>query len=267
MLTVGLLMSDGDIIPDPSLPITGVDSEITTAVAGYLRTIDLWGRTSNFVIELPYSDGETKGAFTDQGLLGREYQGLGDLAMTLSVNLLGAPTMDREEFADLRRNPRPILGASLKVVAPTGRYDNDRIINVGSNRWAAKAELGFIGVLSPKWHCELEVGAWVFADNDDFLGKRKEQDVLGALELHIVRRFKPGFWASLDANFYAGGRSTVDGRRLNDLQRDSKVGATMVFPFFAFNGLNSVKIGYSHGSINDSDEDFNALSVSYARLF
>lgn len=53
VLTVGLIVSDGDTIPDPSLPITGVNSEITTLVAGYLRTLDLWGRSSNFVIELP----------------------------------------------------------------------------------------------------------------------------------------------------------------------------------------------------------------------
>lgn len=267
ILTLGAVFSDGDTVPDPSLPITGVNSEISTLVVGYLRTVELWGRTSNFVIELPYSQGDTSGSHLEDGLLSRDYEGAGDLAATLSVNLMGAPSMNPQQFADLRRNPHPILGASLRVVAPTGRYDSDNVINVGSNRWAAKAELGYIGLLSPKWHYEAQLGGWVFADNDDFLGMRKEQDPLWALELHLVRRFRPGLWASLDANFYTGGRTRVNGQRLDDLQRDTKVGFTLVYPFAGFGGVNSVKLGYHFGSVNNSDEEFNVLSLSYMRLF
>lgn len=269
VLTVGVVMSEGDTVPDPSLPITGVDSDITTLVVGYLRTVELWGRTSNFVLELPYSEGDTRGALRDDSTLEREYEGVGDLAATLSVNIFGAPSMGREQFADLRRTPNPILGASIRLVAPTGRYDNSRVINVGANRWAAKAEVGYIGILSSKWHYELEAGVWFFADNDDFVGRRKEQDPLGSMEFHLVHRFKPGtgLWGSLDGNFYTGGRSTLDGQRLNDLQRDSKIGFTLAYPFRGFGGVNSVKMSYTHGSVNNRDEDFNILALSYQRVF
>jgi hypothetical protein len=172
--------------------------------------------------------------------------------------------MDRQGFAELRANPRPILGGSIKVVAPTGDYDSDRIVNVGANRWAARAELGFMAVLTPKWLLELEAGAWFFQDNDDFLGKTREQDPIRSIELHLVRRFSPGFWMSLDATGYRGGRSTFDGRRLNDLQRDSKLGATLVFPFAQ---RNAVKFSYATGSANDSKENFDIFSVTYQRLF
>ena len=264
LLTVGIMHTDGDIVPDPSLPLTGVDSSITSGVLGYLHTLDLFGRTAHVILEQAYSSGETIGEVGDLGKLKRDYSGHGDLAATLAVNLMGAPAMNLEQFAQLRRNPRPILGASVKVVAPTGDYDEDKLVNVGANRWAAKFELGYITVIRPKWLLEIEAGIWVFEDNDDFLGVTREQGSIKSLELHLVRRFSPGFWASLDVNGYRGGQSTVGGQRRNDLQRDSKLGATLVFPIAR---KHAIKLAYSIGSINDSDEDFALYQLSYQRLF
>lgn len=264
VLTVGAVYTDGDIVPDPSLPVSGVDSQILTGVVGYLHTLDLWGRTGHLILEQGYSSGETSFNFLDLGLVDRDYQGAGDLAVTLAVNLFGAPAMNKQEFAELRRDPKPILGASLKVVAPTGRYDEDRLLNVGSNRWAAKAELGYMTVLHPKWLLEFELGIWVFDDNDEFLGLTRKQGSIKSAELHLVHRFSPGFWASLDLNGYRGGQSEIGGRRLDDLQRDSKFGLTVVFPIA---GKQAIKFGYSMGSVNDNDEDFDVYQLSYQRVF
>jgi hypothetical protein len=263
-LTLGYRYTSGDIIPDPSLPIAGVESDIHTAVVGYMQSIELWGRSSNVLVELPYSAGETTVELPENGPVTEDYQGVGDLAVTLSVNFVGAPTMNLEDFAELRRNPRPILGGSLKLVAPTGRYDGDRVLNVGANRWAAKAELGYSHPLTNRWLLELQLGAWVFSDNTDFLGMEKEQDPIASLELHLVRRFKPGFWASLDANLYKGGRTTLDGVRLDDLKRDSKYGAMVAFPVTK---RDAVRLAYGTGSVIDSDEHFDVFIVSYTRLF
>ena len=262
--TIGFIHTSGDMVPDASLPVSGLDSKINTAFLGYRQTIDLFGRTTNLILEVPFSNGETRAIRPDLDTVQRKYDGLGDIAGTLSVNFIGAPTMDRAGFAELRANPRPILGGSIKIVAPTGDYDNDRIINVGANRWSARAELGFMAVLTPKWLLELEAGAWVFQDNDDFLGKTREQESIRSIQLHLIRRFSPGFWLSLDGNFYRGGRSTFDGRRLNDLQRDSKLGMTMVFPFAR---KHAVRMSWATGSANDSDENFDVYSITYQRLF
>ena len=264
VVTVGYSHVSGDAIPDRSLPITGVDSSIDSMHLGYRHTLDLWGRTSNLTIEAPYIDGTTVGSRDGELNLEREYSGVGDLAATLSVNILGAPAMTRQEFGEMRRSISHVLGASLKVVAPTGKYDSNRLINVGANRWAMKAELGYITVLKPKWVLEMALGAWFFQDNDDFLGFTKEQKSVVTVQGHLIHRFRPGFWVSLDMNYYEGGRSTIGGRRLDDLQRDSKIGATLVFPFAAG---HAVKVGYSVGSISDSDEDFDTLVVSYQRVF
>jgi Putative MetA-pathway of phenol degradation len=264
VLSAGVIHTSGDTLPDPSLPVSGVDSDINTLLFKYLRNIDLWGRSANLILDVPYSDGETSALSNVGGELHREYDGLGDISATLSVNFLGAPALDRESFADLRRNPRSLLGGSVKVVAPTGEYDSARGVNVGANRWATKAELGYIAPFFDRWLFELQLGTWVFGDNDDFLGMKKEQDPLTALEVHIVRRIAPAFWVSLDANYYKGGRSSLDGERQEDLQRDSKLGLTVMYPIAKG---HSLKLSYSLGSVTDSGEDFNSIAVFYQRVF
>ncbi len=226
---LGYSYSFGDVLTDPSLPITGMDSRIHVGLAAYLQTLNVFGRTANFLIEIPYIIGNSKGALFG-GPKSRDISGIADIGITLSANLFGAPSMNPEEFQELRRNPHPILGASLKVLVPTGVYETDKLINVGANRWAVKTELGYMIPLENKWLLEIEAGAWFFTDNDEFLGVTMEQYPVFAGELHLVRRFKPGFWAALDLNFFAGGRSTVGGKLSADLQRNSRIGGTIVYP-------------------------------------
>ena len=184
----------------------------------YARTVDLWGRTTNFLVELPYSAGTTKGL-----LLGvpvsRDFSDFGDLSVGLNVNLRGAPTMNKEEFMAFRANPRPIIGASLKVQIPTGQYDSDKLINVGTNRWAARLKLGSVMKLKSTWLLELSASAWFFGDDNDFVMGKKEQEPIFAAETNIIKRIRPGLWASLDITYYRGGRQTIDG---NPLRRQTK---------------------------------------------
>ncbi len=258
----GYQYSWGDVVTDPSLPIIGVDSKISTGLAGYRQTFDLLGRTANFLVEVPYTWGSSIGELAGEPAR-RDFSGIGDISVTLSVNLVGAPSMDSAEFRELRANPHPILGASVKVLVPTGAYEADRLINVGANRWAIKIELGYTLPIRARWLFEIEMGTWIFSDNDDFLGRTREQASVLATEIHLVRRFRPGFWASLDLNYYTGGRSTIGGKQLGDLQRNSRLGGTVVVPF---HGIHAIKAGYSTGVVTGSGGDYNMLLVSYQVL-
>jgi hypothetical protein len=252
----------GDVLFDPSIPLFGVDSKIHTVIAGYLQTINLWGRTANVVIELPYSSGTTRGILEDTPAR-RDFAGVGDLGVSLSVNLLGAPTMTPADFQALRAAPHPILGASVKLLAPTGSYDDDRLINVGANRWAARLELGSIVPLHRKWLLELDAGVWVFTDDDDYLPGTREQEPIYNFQAHLIRRFSPGFWASLDANYFSGGRQTIGGDELVDVQSNSRVGAMVVVPF---GGRHAIKLGYFVGVRTEFGSDFDQLLVTYQVL-
>jgi hypothetical protein len=150
-------------------------------------------------------------------------------------------------------------------VAPTGNYESDQLINVGANRWAVKAELGFIAPLNSNWLFEAAIGSWFFQDNDNFFGGlTREQNPIAAIQAHLIRTFHSGWWLSLDGNIYKGGRSTVEGQKLNDLQRDSKLGLTL---HYNFTRRDVAKLGYSLGSVIDSEEDFDVVVLTYSRIF
>ena len=259
LLVFGYAYQTGDVVTDPSIPLTGVDSRIDSGVIAYQQTLDLFGRTGNFQLEVPYVDGTTTGMVSDEPGR-RDVTGFGDMAATLTINLMGAPSMSTVEFQELRHSPRPILGTSIKIVAPTGEYEKDKLINIGTNRWAVRFRLGYIRPLTARWLLEMSLGAWFFEDNDEFLGVTRKQDPIAALNFHLVRRFKPGLWGSLDLNYYLGGHSTVDDVRRADLQRNSRIGISFAYPF---QRKHAVKLGISRGVVTESGGDFRTVTLNY----
>ena len=263
LAVLGYSYSTGDVLMDPSIPVYGVDSKVNTSVLAYMQAFSLAGRTANALMELPYSWGTSKGYIATTPV-SSDFSGLGDINFTLAVNLLGAPSLSLSDYQELRANPRPIVGASVKVVTPTGHYEEDRLINVGANRWAVKPKLGLMLPLHEKWLLELETSTWFFSDDEDYLAGRREQDPIFAAEMHLVKRLKPGFWASLDVTYFTGGRQTIGGNRLADTQDNVKLGGTVVVPFL---GPNAIKAGYSASVVTKYGNDFHQFLLAYQRVF
>jgi len=260
VMVAGYAYATGGVLFDLSIPIEDADSNINTGILAYGRTLGLWGRTTNFLVELPYSEGTTKGLLLGEPA-SRDFSDFGDLSVGLNVNLRGAPTMNREEFMAFRANPRPIIGVGLKLQIPTGQYDSNKLINVGANRWAARLKLGTVMKLKPAWLLELSASTWLFGDDNDFVMGKKEQEPIFALETNIIKRIRPGLWASLDITCYTGGRQTIGGNPLRDEQRNVKLGGTLVVPF---RGRHAIKIGYADGIITRFGNDFSQFIMSYS---
>jgi hypothetical protein len=218
--------SRGDISFDPSLAVENAEATIGTTIGFIGSTFAMFDRPWRVSVLLPYFDGELTG---QQGGVDRRIAryGPGDARLSLAVTFAGLEPLTPAEFA--RREKRTSWGASLTVAAPTGEYDPDLLINIGANRWSIKPEIG-VSHPAGNWTLEASLGTWIFGDNDDFLGETREQDPVLATEFHVVKRIRPGFWASLDANFYVGGRTGVGDVESDNLQRNSRVGATIVFP-------------------------------------
>ena len=263
LIALGYQYSTGDVLTDPTFPITGVESDINFLQASYLRTFSLFARTANVQFSVPYSWGETEG-FVEGQFRSRQTSGMADSNVRFTVNLLGAPSMDAAEFQALRAKPRTIIGVSLQIQAPTGDYDADKLINTGTNRWAVKPGIGIIWPLRPKLLLELDIGAWISGDNDNFLGMTKQQDPILSTEFHLVKRIRPGFWASLDATYYAGGRTTIDGELRDDEQRNSRIGASVLFPF---KRGHAIKFTLSKGIATSAGGDFDNFAVNYLYLW
>lgn len=259
VLVSGYSYTSGDVFLDLSLPVEDSESQINTGILAYAQTLDLWGRTSNFLINAPYAWGTATGLFLGDPIK-RDFSGFGDLSMALNVNLRGAPSMTKEDFLAFRANPRPIIGASLKIVMPTGNYNSDKAVNIGANRWAARLKLGTVFALKPKWLMEMSASTWLFGDNDDFLFGKKEQDPVFALETNLIKRIRPGLWASLDVTYFRGGNQTIDGNPLENKLDNLKLGGTLVVPIHK---RHAIKFGYANGVVTRYGNDFNQFLLSY----
>ena len=240
-VVVSYAYSSGDVLTDASLPLRDVEVKFGAAALAYGRTFGLAGRQANVGVLVPYVKGRVSGlVFEQQHEVTRS--GLGDVRLRFSTNLLGGPALGPKEFASYK--PRTLVGVSLTVVAPTGQYDPRRLVNLGSNRWAFKPE---VGVSKPfgRWTAELAGGAWLFTPNHNFFGgSRREQRPLASLQAHLVYTFRPRMWLAAGATYYRGGRTVVDGAARADAQSNSRFGTTFSYPLGRH---QSLKAAYARG--------------------
>jgi hypothetical protein len=238
-LVVGYNRVTGSTGFDAASPIQNVQATIDSAVLGYERTFGLFGRQASAAVLLPYVHGDISGEVFEQNRAVTR-SGLGDLAMRLAVNLFGGPALRPREFA--QRKPSTALGASLLVIAPTGDYNSDKLINISSNRWSFRPELGVTHSIG-NWFLEAAGGVFVFTDNDNFFGgRRRHEQPIGEFQGHVGYNFRPGLWLAGDFVYYAGGETSINGASNHDSQANSRIGASLSLPIVE--GL-TVKFAYS----------------------
>jgi hypothetical protein len=137
---VGVLSNSTGTVPlDPSLPLSDVRPAINTVILSFTHTFRLGNRTANWAVSIPYLGGHVSALVTGQPKEFSRYE-FADFRARFGVNLLGL-ALTPAEFA--RRKPSTTLGVSMTVIMPTGTYDRTQLINVGSNRWTHKPEIGF----------------------------------------------------------------------------------------------------------------------------
>jgi hypothetical protein len=247
----------GDVEFDPSVPIDSVKANLNVVTLGYFRSVNFFGRSANVSAALPYTDGKLEGVFFGNFQTVHR-SGFRDPLIRVAVNLYGAPAMNLTQFSKYRQ--KSTLGASLTIVAPLGQYNGHALINLGSNRWAFKPEIGFSQGLKTSWILELDAGAWLFTANHNFLGVTETQTPIVSLQLHAVYNVRPRLWFSLDGNFYNGGRTTVAMTDRFDLRRGSRIGFTVAGPIARHQGL---KFAYSRWVYATVGAKFNVFTATY----
>jgi hypothetical protein len=258
-LVWGFSVSHGGVVSDPTLPVTDVNATVETPSVGVGRSFDLFGKTAQVFGVLPYSWAQASGKVLGEGK-DITRAGLYDMRIRLSVLVRGAPAASVAQFARAPR--RTILGTSLTVVAPTGQFFPDRLINLGTNRWAFKPEFAVSQPMGQKWLLDVYSALWLFTANNSFYPgtATRTQEPMGAFQAHLSYNFTRLLWAALDATYYVGGRSTVDGIENNDRQSNTRVGATLVFPV---GRRHSIKLAVSKGAIVRSGADFSTFSFGW----
>ena len=250
----------GDASFDPSLPVEEASADINTTAIAFTRAFSLAGRSANAGMTLPVVSGHLEGLYVGQPVEADRF-GFGDPRLKLAMNLYGAPAMAPKEFASYRQGT--IIGVSVTVAPPLGQYDSTKVINLGTNRWSFKPELGYSRTsTSGRWVVEMMAGVWLFTDNTSFVGGRtRKQDPITAVQAHLTFKFTRTMWLAADTNFYRGGRTTIGGTRNLDLQRNSRVGATFST---ALSGRHAVRMSVSHGAYTTIGADFTSIAASYS---
>ena len=175
---LSVLFSTGDVVLEPTSPVTDVNAKVYVGVFAVGGTFALFGRTASAGVGLPYAWAKVSGRVFEEART-VERAGLADTRVRFGVNLLGGRAMALPEF--VRRAPSTTLGASLTMSIPTGQYFSDKLVNIGTNRWAFKPELGLSHPTGP-WTLELYGGAWFFTDNASYLGdKTRDQHPMVSL--------------------------------------------------------------------------------------
>ena len=247
----------GNVLADPSLPVRDVEASVDAGNLAYSRIIDVWGQSGSLAMIVPYAWLSASGEIFEQAR-STSRTGLADTSMRLSVNLYGAPALSLQEFAKYQQDT--IVGVSLFVTAPTGQYDPNRLINIGTNRWSFKPELGVSKALGA-WTLEAAAGVTFYTDNDAFAGNGvRRQDPLYSVQGHAIYNFNPRLWAALDGTYYTGGRTTVNDVIGDDLQRNSRWGGTLAY---SINRLNSLKLYYSSGLAARTGTDFQIVGLAW----
>ena len=258
-LVWGLGVSEGGVVSDPTAPVTDIQATVVTPSLGAGRAFSLFGRTAQAFAAVPFSWADVSGNALGAA---REVHraGLSDLRMRLSWLVHGAPAASVVQLAKAPR--RTILGTSLNVVAPAGEYNQEQLINLGTNRWSFRPEFAVSQPFGQRFLLDTYAGVTFFTDNKAYFPGTsvKSQGPVGSLQLHLSYNFQRQLWAALDVTYYAGGRSTIQGLKGSDLQSNVRTGLTVAVPV---GQRHSIKIAVSNGIVVQRGSDFTSYSLAW----
>ena len=111
---------NGGLDLNGTIPVKDANGTHNVAIVSLYHSFNFFGRTANVTASLPYAVGNFTGELFNQ-TRSVYRSGLLDFNARISVNLYGGKAMELPQFVKWKQ--KVLLGASLKVVAPTGQYD------------------------------------------------------------------------------------------------------------------------------------------------
>ena len=256
----------GDIYLEPELRIQNAQFDLQTVGLKYIRSFELLGKSARVDLTQPYQIGHWSGLLNGAPAT-VDRNGLADTSVRFAVNLLGAPPLAGKEFAEYRAKTESetIVGMGVVLQLPTGQYYDDKLINLGNNRFAFRPQLGAVHNFG-KWSAELTTQAWFFTDNNDFFnGKRLGQDPIYGLDAHLIYTFRPGLWLAGSFGYSGGGVTTVNGVASDNRQSNLGFGLGLGIPISRAVGVKIAYIGTRTEARTglDSDTFTCAFSVMF----
>lgn len=261
---VGYSYTEADIAFDPVLRIENAKMEMHTCAFKYIRTFELFQKSARVDFIQGFQEGRWTG-LVDGVRRSIKRSGLTDSLLRFAINLHGAPPLEEKEFQAYREgvDVETIIGTGLVVQLPTGDYMDDKLINLGTNRFTFRPQLGIVHNRG-KWSVELTGSVWLYTDNDDFFnGNELEQDPFYTLQTHLAYTFRPGLWVSAGAGYGYGGESAVNGEEKDDRKENLAWELSIGCPITRQLGVKVAYLGTRTQKSIGQDADSIALALSF----
>jgi hypothetical protein len=248
------------------------DIEGNIMIGNYVRYLTLFNRPSSLLLAVIGGNidvdvnAKAPSLFVPPGLAGTSFNqsstGFADPSAQLVVNLFGAPPL-KANFDLIDYEPTLTIDAAVMLALPIGEYDDDKLVNLGLNRWFGRIAFPVtyhFGVFTPGYRKSLELipSVWLFGENDDFMGQKLENDPMWQLEGHLTNDFTPTFWASLDMLYRSGFQSEVDGVKEGEELEMGNLGATLNYQV---DDNLSIKTGFSSNVFGDENLDSSMVRI------
>jgi hypothetical protein len=244
---------------DTSLVIEGAKFNLNQGSVTYTRYFGLAHRLVWAEASLPIAN--LSGSISGTNINGSA-TGVGDSSYAVGVLLRGGPALSVAEFADYK--PTTIVGVSLSMAAPTGSYDHNKLLNLGTDRWSFKPEVALSRPFGPeqKWQLDAYANAFFFTDNSSYHGiDILRQEPLPGVEGHISYFFIDSAWVSVDTRYSFRGSTFVNGVNQNNAQQNFILGSELNL---SLNVQNSIVLEFAKAVVHQNGPALTGFAVKYS---
>jgi len=187
--------------------------------------------------------------------------GFGDSGFEFAALLKGGQALKASEFEN--HEPTTILGVSFSVTAPTGQYDPNRLLNLGSGRWSFKPEIAIVHPFGPgkKWQADGYMNVYFFTDNTSYRGSEiLRQQPLPGFEGHVSYSFNDKVWASFDTRYSFRGTTDVNGVDQGNAQRNFGLGSEINV---SFNSRSALVFVFERALVHHNGPSATGFAIKY----
>ena len=274
-LRLDLDASDSQQFAPGQYVYANADVEGSIFIANYVRHMTLFNRPSSFAFTLAGGDidvdvnTKAPGQFVPPGVatgtaFSQSSSGFADPSTQLVVNLFGTPPL-KANFDLINYEPTWTIDAAVMLGVPIGEYDDDKLVNLGQNRWFGRIAFPIkyhFGVFTRGYMSSFELtpSVWLFAENDDFMGQKLENDPMWQIEAHLTHDFTPNFFGSLDLLYRSGFQSEIDGI---DVGEDLDIGNLGFTLNYQVTDNLAIRTGFSSNVFGDDDLDNSMVRFQF----
>jgi Putative MetA-pathway of phenol degradation len=263
---VAYAYTEAEFLVDPTILLEDVQMKLDTWAGKYIRTFALFDKSARIDLTQAYQEGQWRGLVNGVAAEASR-SGWSDTFVRLAVNLYGAPPLRGKEFAAYRSGmtTETIVGLALAVRLPTGEYIEDKLINLGQNRYAFRPQLGVVHDRG-KWTAETTGEVAFYTENDKFFnGNSRTQRTRYFIHAHLTYTFRPGLWVGAGIGYDNGGENSINGIDKDDKRQNIGWAFNFAYPINRYSGISVTYIGTrTQESVGfDSDTLSAALSLAW----